>query len=163
MDKFNPEYNTLKVAGSSFGYKLTEEHKARISKSLKGVYVGEKSWKYGTPHSEATKLLISEKKKGSNNHRYGFTFSEQTKELIRAKALGRTVTEETKLKISAQKGFQVNIMEKCDSEGFKLIGCFTSARKAALFLGISPNTVRAHLNSGYIFKDRYMFKSGKKT
>jgi hypothetical protein len=40
----NPQYNIQKVAGgSSKGLILSEEHKAKISKSLKGVYRGDKS------------------------------------------------------------------------------------------------------------------------
>lgn len=47
IDMFNPKYNTLKVAGSSFGHKHTEETKIKISKALKGVYGGEKAYWYG--------------------------------------------------------------------------------------------------------------------
>lgn len=44
FDTLNPQYNIKKVAGgSSKGLILSEEHKAKISKSLKGVYTGEKA------------------------------------------------------------------------------------------------------------------------
>ena len=59
--------------------------------------------------------------------------------------------------MSSIRGYSVNILEKCDSEGFKLIGSFVSIRRAAKFLGISSNTVRLYINSGKIFKDRYKF------
>ncbi len=52
------------------------------------------------------------------------------------------------------------IHEKCDSEGFKLIGSFVSIRRAAKFLDISSNTIRIYINSGEIFKDRYKFTGG---
>ena len=52
MDKLNPRYNTLKIAGSSSGHKLTEETKNKISLYLKGIYVQEKSALYGRTHSE---------------------------------------------------------------------------------------------------------------
>lgn len=52
LDKLNPKYNTLKIAGSSRGHKLTEETKTKISQSLKGIYVQEKSALYGRNHSE---------------------------------------------------------------------------------------------------------------
>lgn len=58
-----PKYNTLKVAGSSSGHKLTVETKAKISRasfsfaSLKGVYTKENSPLYGTIASEQTKNL----------------------------------------------------------------------------------------------------------
>src|ERR1700740_1706650 len=37
-----PKYNILKVAGSSHSFKYSEEIKAKISKSLKGIYIKEK-------------------------------------------------------------------------------------------------------------------------
>ena len=43
IDRLNPNYNTLKIAGSSSGYKHSEETKNKISQSLKGVYIKEKS------------------------------------------------------------------------------------------------------------------------
>lgn len=56
IDKLNPKYNTLKVAASSSGHKLSEETKAKISKSLKGIYVKEKSALYGRIASEQAKI-----------------------------------------------------------------------------------------------------------
>jgi len=159
IDKLNPKYNTLKVAGSSLGYKLTEEHKNKISKSLKGVYVKEKSALFGRTHTEETKAIMSLKKMKENNPLFGKTHSDAAKELMRQKALGRKHTEETLFKMSSSRGYPVYIYEKCDSEGFKLIGSFISIRRAAKFLGISSNTVRLYINSGEIFKDRYKFSS----
>lgn len=40
LDTLNPPYNILKLAGSSRGFKQSEETKKKISKSLKGVYTG---------------------------------------------------------------------------------------------------------------------------
>ena len=78
---------------------------------------------------------------------------------MRQKALGRKHSEDTLLKMSASRGYLVNIQEKCDSEGFKLIGSFVSARRAGKFLGMSGSTVNRYMNSGAIFKDRYKFSS----
>ena len=61
--------------------------------------------------------------------------------------------------MSKIRGKPVNIYEKVSSEGFKLIGCFISARRAAKFLNISGSTVIRYMNSGEIFKDRYKFSS----
>ena len=76
--------------------------------------------------------------------------------------LGRKHSEETLLKMSAVRGYSVDIYEKYDlvAKGteFKLIGSFISIRKAAKFLGISSNTIKLYINSGKIFKDRYKFK-----
>jgi group I intron endonuclease len=160
LDTLNPRYNTLKIAGSSLGRKHSEEAKAKISKALKGVYVKEKSALYDSRHSEETKALMSLKKSKSNNPLFGKTHTEETKELMRQKALGRKHSEETLLNMSASRGYPVQIYEKCNSEGFQLIGSFVSTRKAANFLGISANTVRLYINSGEIFKDRYKFTGG---
>ena len=64
FDKLNPQYNILKIAGSSLNHKLSNETKAKISKSLKGVYVKEKSALFGRIHRKETKTLISLKKQG---------------------------------------------------------------------------------------------------
>ena len=114
---------------------------------------------------------MSLKKTGENNPLFGKTHSEETKNLMRDKALalrsaselgccaGRKHSEETKLKMSAVRGNLVNIYEKCDKEGFKLIGSFVSARRAGKFLGMSGSTVNRYVNSGAIFKDRYKFST----
>nr|YP_010470481.1 GIY-YIG endonuclease [Inonotus hispidus]YP_010691056.1 GIY endonuclease [Phellinus igniarius]UVF37969.1 GIY-YIG endonuclease [Inonotus hispidus]WBU93157.1 GIY endonuclease [Phellinus igniarius] len=159
FDKLEPKYNLLKVAGSSLNHKHSEETKAKISKALKGVYVKDKSPLIGKNHSENPKELMSLKKRGVNNSLFGKSHSEETKELMRQKALGRKHSDETLLKMSVANGSSVNIYEKCDKEGFKLIGCFISIRKAANFLGISKSTVTRYKNSGEIFKDRYRFSS----
>jgi group I intron endonuclease len=179
MDKLNPRYNTLKIAGSSSGHKLSEETKTKIripteyaSSSLKGgglrLHIQEKSALYGRTHTEETKALMSSNNSNEElasaqhcplfckTHSLGAA-SPPTKELMRQKALGRKHSEETLLKMSTSRGHLVYIHEKCDSEGFKLIGSFVSIRKAAKFLDISANTVRLYINSGEIFKDRYKF------
>lgn len=159
FDKLNPQYNILKIAGSSLNYKHSEETKAKISKSLKGIYVKEKSALFGRLHTEETKKLMSLKKVKENNPLFGKTHSKDTIELMKQKALGRLHSEDTKLKMSAKSGNPVNIYEKCSSEGFKLIGSFVSARRAGKFLEISGSTVIRYMNSGEIFKDRYKFSS----
>ena len=171
MDKFNPKYNTLKVAGSSSGHKLSalrsrpevldlgrgKETKKKISEGLKGIYVNDKSALFGRRHTEETKALMALTRSKVNNK--GKIFTEETKELMRQKALGRKHSDETLLKMSIAKGSFVYIYEKFESEGFKLIGSFVSIRRAAKFLGISGSTVKRYINSGEIFKDRYKFSS----
>jgi len=160
FDTLNPKYNVLKIAGSSLGYKPSEETNAKKSKALKGIYTKEKSALYGKTASEETKILMSLTKAGANNPLFGKTHSEKTKELMRQKALGRKHSEETLLKMSSKRGYSVYIHEKCDIEGFKLVGSFVSIRRAAKFLDISSNTIKLYINSGKIFKDRYKFTGG---
>jgi group I intron endonuclease len=157
MDIIKPVYNTLKIAGSSSGYKHTQESKDKRSLNLKGKYTGINSPLYGRTHTEQTKELMSSMKKGQNNNFYGKTHTDETRELIRQKAIGRKHLPSTLEKMSKVKGNPVNIYEKCNSEGFKLIGNFVSARKAGLFLGISGSTIIKYMHSGEVFKDRYKF------
>jgi len=89
----------------------------------------------------------------------GIKRSEDTKELMRQKALGRKPSEDVLLKISTLRGTPVNLYEKCDTSGFKLIGSFVSHRKVATFLGMSHSTVLKYVNSGAIYKDRYKFST----
>jgi group I intron endonuclease len=159
LDKFNPQYNILKIAGSSLGYQKSEETKLKLSKALKGIYTGDKSALFGRFHTEETKKLMSLSKAGENNPLYGKTHSEDTKELMKQRALNRKHSCETKDKMSKTHGNPVNIYEQCSSKGFELIGSFVSARRAAKFLGISGSTVIRYMQSGGIFKDRYKFSS----
>lgn len=160
FDTLNPEYNIQKIAGgSSKGLILSEETKNKISKALKGVYIGEKAYWYGRTMSAATKEIMSSKRKGELNPLYGKSHSEDTKELMRQKALGRKHSEDTKLLMSSKRGNPVFIYEKCTSEGFKLIGSFISARRAGKFLGISGSTILSYMKSRMVFKDRYKFSS----
>jgi group I intron endonuclease len=62
FDKLKPQYNILKIAGSSPNSKHSEYTKARISKSLKGIDEKENLMKQkalGRKHSEDTKLKKS--------------------------------------------------------------------------------------------------------
>ena len=159
FDMLNPKYNTLKIAGSSLTHKHSEETKMKISDSLKGIYVKEKSALYGRTASDETKRLMSINKSKENNPLFGKTHNKSTIDLMKHKALGRTHNEETKLKMSLAKGNPIYIYEKSSSEGFKLIGSFVSARRAATFLEISGSTIIKYRNSGEIYKNRYRFSS----
>lgn len=69
----------------------------------------------------------------------------------------KDITKENDSKINLKPA--VYIYEKCTNEGFKLIGGFTSSKKAANFLGVSTNTIIKYKNSGIIYKVRYKFTS----
>lgn len=157
IDKLNPLYNILKIAGSSLGFKHSESTKLKKSLALKGVYVGEKSSLFGRVHTEETKKLMSSKKAGEGNPLFGKTHSDETKQLMRLRKLGRVHSEATKELMSKAQGNSVNIYEK-DSEGkLILIGAFVSTRKAAKFLGISAGTVTRYMQSGKLWEDKYKF------
>lgn len=159
LDKLKPKYNILKIAGSSLGYIHSQDSKEKRSKALKGVYVGIKSPLFGKNHTIETKNNMSLQRKGENNYFYGKTHSDHTKEIMREKALDRKHSVETKDKMSKAHGNPVYVYEKTTVEGFKLIGNFVSARRAAKFLDMSGSTVIKYMRSGEVFKNRYKFSS----
>jgi group I intron endonuclease len=63
-----PEYNILKIAGSSLGKTHSAETKIKISEALKGK-----------KHTEETKVKISGAKSGENNPNFGKARSIETK------------------------------------------------------------------------------------
>jgi len=82
LDLFNPIYNIAKTAGSSLGIKRSVETKLKLSKSLKGVYTGNKSKLFGKTIDNATRNKMSISKAGVNNPLYGKTHKESTKNLM---------------------------------------------------------------------------------
>lgn len=60
FDLYKPEYNILKTAGSSLGYKHSEESRVKISAAMTGLIKG-------TPKSEQHKAAISAALTGNNN------------------------------------------------------------------------------------------------
>lgn len=89
---YKPAYNILSQAGSSLGYKHTEEDKRKISLAMTGK-----------PRSELVRSEMSSRQQGSNNTFFGKTQTEEAKELIRAKALSRTVYN--------NRGFNVMVLD----------------------------------------------------
>lgn len=79
IDHLKPVYNILKKAGAYVDVFIhTKETKEKISKSLKGVNAGEKSYWYGRNRSDETKALMS-LKVGINNPLFGKLHKEETK------------------------------------------------------------------------------------
>ncbi len=87
LDTLKPGFNILKIAGSSIGISLTEEHKSKISHGRKGIL-----------HTEETKQKISKSMKGIS----------KTKEhsiKVGLKHKGKIISQEQRDKISkANKG-----------------------------------------------------------
>ena len=96
LDLLNPSYNSRLIAGSSKGVKRTEETKTKISKALKGIYVGAKSRLFGSVHSEDTKNLMSKSKIGDKNPNYGKIQPASTQALMSKAKSGKTLSSTTK-------------------------------------------------------------------
>lgn len=74
IDLLNPIYNILKKAGSSLGYKHTQESLAKLSLAN----LGEAHPFYGKFHSEETIAFLSEINKGENHPSFGKSASAET-------------------------------------------------------------------------------------
>ena len=104
-DSYNNGYNLTKGGDGIIGYKLTEEHKQKLIKSVKGK-----------PLSKEHKQKLSESLQGK-------IISEETKEAIRKALTGRPRPEETKRKIS-----EGNIGKIRSEETRRKIGAFQKGR-----------------------------------
>lgn len=126
MDLLTPEYNMSPSAGSTLGIKLSEEHKEKISKAIKGIKKSDtmraalkQHWHLhkdeilearGTV-SEETKQKMSEAHSGENHHFFGITGeanpnfgkerSDEFKQKMSKLHKGEVKSEEHKAKISA--------------------------------------------------------------
>ena len=110
------------------GKPKTEEHKNKISETLKGKLAGENNPMYGKHHSEESKKKIGEKSKGKliseahkrilskvhkgNKYMLGKKHSEETKKKIGEKSKGRCPSAETRKKLSAAKKGNTNTRGK---------------------------------------------------
>lgn len=158
LDLLKPTYNILKLAGSSIGFKHSENTKIKISKSLKGVYIGERSSLFGRTHTEETKKLMSQTKIGINNPLYGKTHTEYTKILMKKAKLGKVHTEKTKKNISRKKGSIVYLYkEDFYTKQLSYIRSFFSIRETAKFFNVSHNTISINIKSRNLFKNEYKF------
>lgn len=108
LDKFNPNYNICKIAGSTLGYKFPKSYCLRIKKLRKG----KNNPFYGKTHSEENKIKFSQiikgkwngnknpkyKKgyliEGKNNPFYGKKHSKETKSKISKINKGKRMSNE---------------------------------------------------------------------
>ena len=152
-------YNILEIAGSSLGYKHTEESLAKMTGRINPAEsrtkiclakAGEKHPIFGRTHSVETKALISVVYLGK-------TLSAETKALISKAFLGKTHSSETKAKMSITKGTAIYVY---DTQG-TLVNSFTSARKAAEVLERNNHTIMKYARNGNIFKDKWKLSTSE--
>lgn len=157
MDLLTPEYNILKIAGSSLGYKHTKESLAKEANKRR---IGEKNPMFGKLHSEETLLKMSKVKMGK-----------KLSEATRAKRLGRKLSEETRAKMSRAKvGEHHPMYGKKHSDEIKKIrennnisievsnlntgeiNIYSSGKDAAISLGCSSATITRYAKDGRVLK-----------
>lgn len=145
IDKFKPEYNILKVAGSPLGYKHTEEALAKM-----------KNRKLSQEHKEQVLIrILSESHKAKVNEA---NLGRKNSEESLAKMRNRVITDEVRAKLSqnitnynlskAHKVEVINVKENTKTE-------YESIRKAAASLNTSHVTLSAYIKSGKLYEGIY--------
>jgi len=71
LEIFKPLCNHLLIAGSSLGFRHSEETRANHSRFITGRHTGEKNPFYGKTHTAETRAAISEKVSGEKHPMYG--------------------------------------------------------------------------------------------
>lgn len=163
LDNFEPKYNILKVAGSSLGFKHTEESLIKISKIHLGRIVSEETRAkmslaktgdnhpfYGKSHSADTKARISEIRFGKNNPMFGRIHSMET----------ITKMSETKLGSNNPKSKKVFVYS--NSTPTILEHEFVSYTEAAVYFSCSVSSIFRYLKSEKLFQGKWILSSSKK-
>lgn len=125
LDFHEPEYNSAKVAGSQLGFRHSEESRAKMSASRPKGF----SPMRGKTHSDATKLKISQNRKGKG----GTGWTEERKRKISEALKGREISPEHREKLRAANLGKKQSAETIEKRTAKLRGrkMPEDARKAA--------------------------------
>jgi group I intron endonuclease len=138
LDLLKPEYNILAKAGSSLGFKHTEETKQQIGEAFKGL-----------KQTEETKRKMSEAQRGRKH-------SEETKEKIRnAHNPGRFIKGQKKREGAGRPSQAIEVIEL--ETGNK--NTYESTREAGRALNIDGSIIARYLrdNQKKPYKGRYIF------
>jgi group I intron endonuclease len=140
LDLLNPEYNQLKVAGSSFGYKHTpdtmEKFKTRVFSDETLTNLAKAA--AGRVLSKETRVKISMAKKG-------IKLSDQTR---------------TKLSVIATAKWGVSVEVTNIISGETIL--YPTLTLAALALGVSRTAVKKAMDYAKVLKKTYVIKLNKK-
>ncbi len=135
IDLLKPEYNILKVAGSSYGHKRSDEAKLKISK-----------YRSGSTLSLETKEKIAAAMLGRKH---------SAESIIKMKNRVLSTQHLTKLrdhlaKLNSLQGTKIKIIDTATNE----ITLWDSTYKAAEGIGVSQATIWRYLKSKKIYKNR---------
>jgi len=160
IDSLEPEYNLLKIAGSSLGFIHSEESKAKMSEAKSG----ENHPMFRRTHTEESKAsislaLININRTGENHLYYGKTHSAETKALMSLtrsgennSMLAKTHSAKSKIKMSTAQGTTIFVY---DSNG-SLVDTFTSVRKTGKYFNYFPTTIKKYTKTGELFQDKWI-------
>jgi group I intron endonuclease len=148
IDLINPEYNILKVAGSLFGYKHSPETLKKLADIAKNrsaetiAKLREAALSRTYKHKEETKIKLREIMLGS-------THSKASKDKMSAYQSNRTN--------HPVKGFSTRVEDTQTGE----IYLYNSLREAGKGLNSNHKTVKNNLDTGKLFRGRYLITSIK--
>lgn len=133
-------YNNLSVAGSSYGYKHTEEAKSKIGEAARGRVM-----------SAEDRARMSEERAGENHPMFGKKHTEEAKAKISGALAGRTLSAETRELISASLSRTIYVF---DSNTQELLATYSGQVAVCEDLHISIKTLRKYLESGVAYKGK---------
>lgn len=145
IDKYKPEYNILKVAGSSYGFRHSEASKELISQLAKGRRFSTETLLKMKERTilEEVKLIISVALKGRG-------VSQRTRKLMSVAASGRKRNQETLLKMALNNNKrQPIILTNLESGIYKK---FLFIKDAAEYLATSHTQIRNYLKKNKPYK-----------
>jgi group I intron endonuclease len=164
INALSPEFNILKIAGSSLGFTHSEETKSKMS--------GESHPQFGKERSDEDKSKISQGKKGyvtpeevknqisnklkginsgANNPFYGKTHSEETLQAMSDSLSGSNHYMFGQVAHNAQSCYLYSVDNT-------LIQSFDSKTDLAAYLKVSRGTVRKFIKSGEVFNKQYLLR-----
>lgn len=149
IDEIDPEYNILKFAGSSLGYKHTEEAIAKMSEAKKG----ENSLMFG--------------KTGEKHPFFGKIHSEESKAKISLANSGKTHLPGTIAKISEALSGENNPMSKNvfvyrfdpETKETILYKSFDTCIEAASYFNCSRRNISRYLDKNKLYKKQWVLSS----
>jgi len=152
LDLLFPNYNLCRTAGSTLGVSLSEEAKAKLS-----------AYRKGKTHSEETRQLMSESRKGSNNPMFGLHHNEITKAKLSAAlkgslspSYGVARSPEIIALMRANHPLTKQVYQYT-SDRITLIAQFDSIREAAKLTGISRSYLSLCIKQGKLAHDKWLF------
>jgi len=163
IDALDPEYNILKKAGSSLGYKHTPDSLIKMSGENHPLY-GDKNLEIRARMSEAKSgenhPLFG--KKGENHPLSGKTHTPETlAKMSLAKSgknnpmSGKSHSAKTLAKISNANGTFIYLY---DTQG-SLVITFSSARKVGEYFNCTHQTIKRYALNGKIFKEQWILST----
>jgi group I intron endonuclease len=135
LDKYEPEYNILALAGNSLGLQHTESTKEKMREKA-----------LGRKHSLEVRQKMSENRKGENNNFFGKTHSEENLAKLRERAQNRITYPKS--------GFEVEVTDLEDNS----TTVYKSMREVTRALNTHMSTLINREKSGNTrpFRGRYI-------